>query len=73
MLLLLVGGDFLGVFGVGGQVVEVGIDDELGLDAEVGEEGKLGDTVGFEVDFESDVLDKVGVLDGEGGVLAVVD
>lgn len=63
----------MGVFGVGSQVVEVGIDDELGLDAEVGEEGELGDTVGFEVDFESDVLDEIGVLDSKSGVLAVVD
>ena len=63
----------MGVFGVGSQVVEVGIDDELGFDAEVREEGELGDTVGFEVDFESNVLDEIGVLDSKSGVLAVVD
>ena len=69
----MVGGDLLGVFSVGGQVVQVGVHDKLGLDAEVGEQGELRDAVGFEVDLEPDVLYEVGVLHSEGGVLTVVD
>jgi hypothetical protein len=66
LFFLLIGCDFLCVFSVGSQVMEVRVDYKLSFDAEIGEKGKLGDSMGFEVNFEPNVLDKIGVLDGEG-------